>query len=119
IILNGNSRISYKKRWGMNGVREVILNGEAYFAVSHTVNQQKFIVHTSDGVHVEVLGTEFTVSNRPHKTRVVLNSGTIQLNIKDQQIEEKFTMLPGDLVEFEDSPLNYEKRKVNPEVYSS
>lgn len=119
IILNGNSRINYKKRWSNNGAREVFLDGEAYFAVSHTVNQQKFIVHTSDGVHVEVLGTEFTASNRRYKTRVVLNTGKIELNIRDQQTYKKVTMLPGELVEFGDSPLNYDKRKVNPEVYSS
>lgn len=119
VILNGNTTLSYKKRWRSNGVREIFLDGEAFFAVSHTQNQRRFLVHTSDNFHVEVLGTEFTVSSRPRKTRVVLNSGKIELKIKDHPQKEKIIMYPGELVEFGDNPLNYAKKKVNPEVYSS
>lgn len=119
VILNGNSTLKYKDNWRKNEVREVILDGEAFFSVSHIKNEQKFLVHTSDGFHVEVLGTEFTVSKRPHKTRVTLNSGKIELNIKDKKKNERVIMKPGELVEFEDDPLHYVRKNVNPEVYSS
>src|SRR5690606_39629978 len=33
VILNGNTRLSYKKRWSSNGIREVVLEGEAFFNV--------------------------------------------------------------------------------------
>jgi transmembrane sensor len=119
VFLNGNSTLSYKKRWSNNGIREVFLDGEAFFDVSHSQNQQKFLVHTADGFYVEVLGTEFAVSKRTQKTRVVLNSGKIGLIIKDQHRNEKISMNPGELVEFGDNPLQYTKKNVNPEVYSS
>lgn len=119
VILNGNSTLTYQNDWGRVDVREVTLQGEAYFSVKRTPTDQKFVVHTSEVVQVEVLGTEFTVSNRPSKTRVVLNSGRVRLNMQDQQREDKLTMNPGELVEFGDNPFHYTKREVNPEAYSS
>ena len=117
-ILNGNSTLTYKSGWGSDGVREVALEGEAYFAIKPSNTQQRFLVHMSDGVHVEVLGTEFTVSNRQTKARVVLNSGRIQLNTEHQG-KEKLLMSPGELIEFDPRSDNYTRRYVNPEVYSS
>lgn len=117
-ILNGNSTLTYKSGWGSSGVREVTLEGEAYFSIKPSNTQQRFLVHISDGVHVEVLGTEFTVSNRETKARVVLNSGKIQLNTEHQG-KEKLLMSPGELIEFDPRSDNYTKRYVNPEVYSS
>lgn len=119
VILNGNSTLSYKDAWGSRGVREVSLDGEAYFEVKRSDNHQRFLVHTSEGIQVEVLGTAFSVSNRPHSTRVVLNSGKVQLNIRDQEHGDKLTMAPGELVEFGNDPLHYTRRSVNPDVYSS
>jgi len=119
VILNGNTRLSYKKRWSSNGIREVVLEGEAFFNVIHTQNHQRFLVHTPDDVFVDVLGTEFTLSNRRDKTRIVLNSGKIELNIKGQRRKEKVIMNPGELVELGADPLRYTKKNVDPEVYSS
>jgi ferric-dicitrate binding protein FerR (iron transport regulator) len=58
VWVNSGSKLSYASNF--NGkLREVYLNGEAYFEV--TKNAEKpFIVHTS-GIDIKVLGTEFNV----------------------------------------------------------
>jgi transmembrane sensor len=123
VTLNANSTLSFAEDWSGKMLREVWLDGEAFFSVVHTVTNQKFIVHTDDFLQVEVLGTEFDVSRRKKKTRVVLQSGSIKLNISDSnardQPETSFLMKPGELVEFDEASERYIKKEVDPEVYSS
>ena len=123
VTLNANSTLSFAEDWSGKIVREVWLDGEAFFSVVHTLTHQKFIVHTDDFLQVEVLGTEFDISRRKKKTRVVLQSGSIKLNISDSsernQPETSFLMRPGELVEFDEASERYIKKEVDPEVYSS
>ena len=56
VTLNTNSNIRIKHAWNAEIPREVWLDGEAFFKVSHQGNNQKFVVHTQDNVDVEVLG---------------------------------------------------------------
>ncbi|TRX59942.1 DUF4974 domain-containing protein [Fulvivirga sp. M361] len=119
ITLNSNSRLTYAEAWDESEHREVWLSGEAFFSIVHTPDDKKFFVHTNNGLNVEVIGTEFNVNDRKKRTRVVLNSGKIKLNINNERIEEQLIMKPGDLVEFKDTSKMYVKRIVNPEVYSS
>ncbi|MBO6168886.1 MAG: FecR family protein [Bacteroidales bacterium] len=59
------------------GSREVNLQGDAYFDVSH--NEAKpFIVHT-DNIGIRVLGTAFSVSAAPEVSQVVLERGSVRL----------------------------------------
>ena len=119
VTLNGNSSIRYAQNWLPTDDREVWLTGEAFFSVKHTQAQQKFRVNTSDKFNVEVLGTEFNVYNRSAKTRVVLNSGKVTLNMQASDQQNQITMQPGELVEFKNNPSTYVKKGVNAEVYSS
>jgi ferric-dicitrate binding protein FerR (iron transport regulator) len=128
VVLNANSTLSFSKRsfvglWPGKEVREVWLSGEAFFSVVHTVNHHKFIVHTDDFLQVEVLGTEFNITRRKNKTRVVLENGQIKLSIpssaKIATQEQSLLMKPGELVEFDEKADRYIRKKVNPEVYSS
>jgi len=82
VVLNSNSKISYPKNWDAAHDREVSLEGEAFFSVKHTINDNKFVVSTST-LNIEVLGTEFNVNNRHEKVNVILNSGKIRLNFKN------------------------------------
>ncbi|HZB14371.1 MAG TPA: FecR domain-containing protein, partial [Chryseolinea sp.] len=59
VVLNGNSKLKYSKNWSAEQVREVWIDGEGFFAVQHTKSHQKFVVHTGEGLSVEVLGTKF------------------------------------------------------------
>lgn len=84
ITLNGHSTLRYPAAWTPGRPREVWLDGEGYFAVQHQADNQRFVVHTTAGFHVEVLGTKFTVSRRRDQGRVVL-SGKARVHFDDRQ----------------------------------
>ncbi|MDO1444998.1 FecR domain-containing protein [Rhodocytophaga aerolata] len=123
ITLNANSQVSFAKNWSATDVREVWLSGEAFFSVVHTANHQRFIVHTDNSLQVEVLGTEFNITKRNNKTRVVLETGQIQLRIqpadKKDAPKQRLLMKPGELIEFDEASEKYIKKEVNPKIYSS
>lgn len=96
IIINGNSSVRFAREWNMKQIREVWLEGEAYFSVQHTKNHQKFIVHTSDSLKVEVLGTKFNVSNRQGDTRIVLQEGKVKVSNPTKD----YVMKPGEAVNY-------------------
>ncbi len=58
VLLNGDSRVSFSKKYWKANDRIVDLTGEAYFKVT---KGQKFTVNTTLG-KVQVLGTQFTVN---------------------------------------------------------
>lgn len=117
VILNANSNITFRNDWSENDVREVWLEGEAFFEVVHTINDQPFQVKVSDGLAVEVLGTSFNVYHRKADTKVVLNSGQISLSFPPSANEQKIVMEPGELVEYSNN--RYSKRRVNAEIYAA
>jgi transmembrane sensor len=106
VVLNGNSRLAFTQDWRKEQDREVSLQGEAFFSVTHTRNHRKFRVKLKEGVRVPVLGTQFTVTQRPTRTQVVLNEGKVKLSREQQQVFglrtavlDEALMQPGDLVE--------------------
>ncbi len=119
VTLNANSRLEVAKHWDEKTVREVKLQGEAFFSVVHTRNHRKFIVLTSDQSNVEVLGTKFNVNNRHGKTKVVLNSGKVKLSLETDEQVKNVIMQPGDMAEISEEKETITKRLVKPEVYSS
>jgi transmembrane sensor len=118
VMLNGNSSLKYNKNWNKVGTRQVWLQGEGFFSIVHTENHQKFIVNTSREVDIEVLGTEFNVTDRKDELRVVLSSGKVKLNV-DKDKHEEVVMKPGNLVEFKGNDESYTRKDVDPSVYSS
>lgn len=90
VTLNSNSTLKYVSAF--EGDREVLLNGEAFFDVSHTADGRKFIVHTQDPVDIEVLGTEFNVNTRRDKIAVFLQSGKVSVHSGTSRV----TLSPGE-----------------------
>ncbi len=118
VILNANSRIVFNKELDKQPVRDIWLEGEAFFTVVHKQNNQPFKVSTPGGVGVEVLGTTFNVYNRSVDTKVVLNTGQIRLSLPNAGKEEnKILMKPGELVEYNKD--QYTKRVVDPRIYAA
>ena len=115
VDLNGNSRLTTRIVKGKD--REVWLEGEAYFKITKQSNQAKFIVHSGQ-LKVEVLGTEFNVRGMGEKTEVVLESGKVQLSLKESS-DLKVVMEPGELAEFSKSSGQLTKRDVNTRLYTS
>lgn len=119
VVMNGNSSLTYKASWESGKPREVWLEGEAFFSIVHTADNQRFFVNTSDQFNIEVLGTTFNVLKRQGKTKVTLNTGKVRLNMKEAKEAQLVVMKPGELVEFDDASSRYTRKNVNPEAYSS
>jgi transmembrane sensor len=78
IWLNSKSQLTYPGTFGGN-TREVVLDGEAYFQVSHNPNHP-FIVKTSH-LDVKVLGTSFNVTSYSDDDNIslALETGSISI----------------------------------------
>lgn len=95
VTLNANSSLRVPRFGFGNKTREVYLEGEGEFKVTHTVNNQRFIVRTADRFQVEVLGTEFVVYARAKGKRVFLSKGKVKLDLPQGQ---QLYMRPGNVV---------------------
>jgi len=115
VILNGNSTLRYARRWQPGQVREVWLEGEAYFSVQHQQNHQRFVVHTAGNLQVEVLGTKFSVNHRRGNTKVILQEGKVKVSAPSQS----YLMKPGELVQYAARAPRLVHRPVNPRVATS
>lgn len=115
VSLNANSTLKFSMT--RNGKREVWLNGEGFFTILHETDNAPFAVHTSD-IDVQVIGTAFSINTRRVMTRVVLNSGAVNLKLNgDGQQDVK--MNPGDMVIFSTKTNQLSRRKVNPADYNA
>lgn len=81
VVLNGNSSLRYSNNLDAAAVREVFLEGNAYFHVKQTPERTPFIVHANQ-LKIYVTGTEFNVNARTKATDVVLTSGRINVTLE-------------------------------------
>ena len=77
VWLNAGTKMQYPISF-MQGKREVILDGEAYFEVAHN-EKSPFVVHTH-ALDVEVLGTKFNVE--AYSKRKVFETSLIQGKVR-------------------------------------
>jgi len=98
VKLNTNSSLSVP-RWGFaEDSREVFLIGEASFSVTHTHDNQRFVVKTLKDFEVVVLGTEFNLYARKYNSKIVLKKGKVKVRYKENKTSKEVTMKPGELV---------------------
>ena len=109
--LNAHSTLRYAASGDVGTPREVWLEGEAYFSVKHLLNNKKFVVHTTAGFNVEVLGTKFTVYRRHEQARVVLMAGKVQVAFADTT-RRTVVLKPGELLHTSDKSTVVEHRAV-------
>ena len=120
VTLNANSSLRYAPDWNPEAPREVWLDGEAYFSVTHTQNDQQFLVHVTDALQVEVLGTAFNVKDRRHRAEVVLTTGKVKLSVQKNQADaQTLAMQPGELVAFSEADQTLLKKQVDPKNYAA
>ncbi len=96
IWLNSGSKLVYPSNFDKRQ-REVYLEGQAFFSVTHA-EDVPFYVHTKD-MEVKVLGTEFDVSaydDDPY-TATVLTKGSVELTTQRQALfgSKKTKITPG------------------------
>jgi ferric-dicitrate binding protein FerR (iron transport regulator) len=84
VILNKKSLISYPKQFSGN-IRDVNLEGEAFFTVTPDKNKP-FVIHSGD-VGIKVVGTSFNVRNTLDKTEVIVETGIVEVSKKEQAVE--------------------------------
>lgn len=102
VSLNAGSRLTWNKNWEKNGIRQIDLEGEAFFDVAKvdfsrgmkisgdTISRMPFEVQTSD-VTIHVLGTSFNAAQRRGQTEVFLEKGVVELSLHrkdDRKTEE-------------------------------
>lgn len=89
VWLNAGSRMQYPTAF-MKGKREVTLDGEAYFEVTHH-EKSPFVVHTSV-MDVEVLGTKFNVE--AYSKRKVFETSLMEGKVRVKSpLNEKVSMV--------------------------
>lgn len=98
VLLNANSKIIWNGAWEKEGLRSVVLEGEAFFDVVK-IDAVHFEVNTSD-LKVDVKGTEFNVRKRDGETDVFLHSGKVLLEVLGEA-SQILEMDPGDFVKFD------------------
>lgn len=104
VWLNAGSKLTYDKTFGET-VRNVNLNGEAYFDVVHNA-AKPFVIHTK-AMDIKVLGTEFNVKSYPDEntTEASLIRGSIEVTLKDKRAE-KIVMKPNEKLVVSNDPDN-------------
>ncbi|AQG80011.1 FecR family protein [Spirosoma montaniterrae] len=117
VVLNSHSTLKYRRNAFTNVARTVELSGEGFFAVRHLSGDAPFRVVTDGAFDVQVLGTAFTVHSRPSLSRVVLNTGKVQVDFHDQRTDR--TLRPGELVEVITGLPDVQQRSVRPEQYDA
>lgn len=92
VLLNSGTTINFSPGFNVAG-REVFLNGEAYFKVTHNA-QKPFIIHTKY-INVKVLGTEFNVKayREDKTTETTLIRGSVEVTLNDKY-REKIILKP-------------------------
>lgn len=119
VYLNAGSKLKYVFN-SDSDLREVYLEGEAWFDVEKNENK-KFVVHTSY-YDVNVLGTEFNVKAYPEDDLVstTLEGGSIQITSTDQfKIQNNQVLKPGEQLIYDKKDNKIELRKVNTRRYTS
>ena len=98
VSLHAGSQITYPERFS-SGTRNVELNGEGYFKVTHD-KSRPFIVASGEA-RVKVLGTQFNVNTHTMAgtMEVVLTSGKVSVYYKAMP-QENVLLMPGEKAEF-------------------
>lgn len=84
VWLNAASRISYAPDFRQTQTRDVYLEGEAFFDVTHNPDKP-FVVHTSS-IQVKVLGTSFNVKSYSEEKTIetTLVEGSVRIEQSDE-----------------------------------
>jgi ferric-dicitrate binding protein FerR (iron transport regulator) len=109
VWLNAGSSLDYNNSTFNKELREVSLNGEAYFDV--TKNPEKpFIIHTKK-MDIKVLGTVFNVRSYSDEkiAEAALIKGSIEVTLKDRK-DQKIVLKPNEKISISNEEPKPEKK---------
>lgn len=119
VHMSGNSHLKFQSDWEADEPREIWFEGEGYFDIVKKKEANRFTVHTERDFDVQVLGTTFTITARPSTSRVVLETGSIALNVDGSSGQNQIMMQPGELVEMDQEHDLLIKKEVKAAIYTS
>ena len=108
VILNAGTTLSYPTAF-VSGQREVKVNGEAFFEVSHD-KEHPFIV-SAENVKVKVLGTKFNVKayDDDDNIEVTLAEGKVGVGLDTKNLIQ---IMPGQQIKYMKASHRFIKREV-------
>ena len=117
VYLNSGSILRYPVKFLNNQIREVFLEGEAFFEVSK--NEKNIFRVNSNGINVEVYGTKFNFKNYPedYVSDVVLVNGSVGISNSENKSITKLS--PGFKGSVDKENYKVEKVKINTKIYTS
>jgi len=120
VWLNSGSKLVYPAVFTENK-REVYIEGEAVFDVTH-IKDRPFFVSTSD-FDIKVLGTVFNISaySDDKYSSTVLEKGKIEVICRGASVlsHEKLDISPGVMAVFDRNKRTFEQHQVDPQKYLS
>ena len=121
VWLNSGSKLVYPATF-RGKKREVYLEGEGIFEVTHDKNHPFIVV--AENHEIEVLGTVFNVSNYPDEgvINTSLKSGSVQINYKADsflKMNESLLIEPGTLASYDKGKNQIRVKKINVDNYFS
>ena len=120
VWLNSGSRLIYPIKFNPEK-REVFLEGEAMFVVSHNENRPFFVL--TPNLDIKVLGTSFNVSAYSDEEYVstVLENGSVEIKYTGNILNFQRTeiMTPGNLANYNIAEKSITQSRVNPKNYTS
>lgn len=93
VTLNRDTKINYPDQFA-NDIREVSIEGEAFFEVTPNPNKP-FIIHAREAT-VRVLGTSFSVNAYPENDRVEVIVASGKVEVSKLANLQRITLDPGD-----------------------
>ncbi len=119
IFLNSGSTIKYPVSFIRGQKREIFLEGEAFFEVSH--NKKDSFVVIANEMEVEVYGTKFNVTTYEEdlEASVVLISGSVGFSVKGMTSDDQVLLEPGFKGAFNRNNMQISIEKVNKAIYTS
>lgn len=121
VWLNSGSRLVYPAVFPHHK-REVYLEGEAIFEVSH--NRESPFMVFSEGQEIEVLGTVFNVSNYLDEGSIntVLKSGSVRISYGERSLisgKDQLNLVPGTMASYNRGTRSMSSREVDVDQYFS
>lgn len=120
VVLNSNSMLAYTTGGAQAQTVNIELEGEAYFNAKggHKSPQPIFVIHTPEGV-IRDIGTQFLVSARDGRARVVLQEGKVKINMEGKTGSNRtITIYKDEMIVFNKEEV-LKKETVNPTFYTS
>ena len=118
VWLNAGSRIEYPEVFA-SGIREVRLNGEAYFDVTHRKNQPFHVL--SQNLKIQVKGTRFVMHDYIDDSyaETALISGRVDVEILNDSNSQVVRLQPDELLHFDQTKQFTSVKEVNALQYAN